>query len=106
MSHRDKHRGADRGNGRRTELRLLEDETVTDLYDQRDLWSQDRPARSGRASHGRRRTTHHATAGSRRPRFDGSGRGGSDGTEDWLLDDRDRPDWDREDWHDRYRALR
>jgi Cellulose binding domain len=110
MSNRDKRRGADRHDDRRNELRLLEDEPVTDRFDQRDLWSQERP---GRASHGRPRSRHYASAGDRRPRAGGSGgsgrggsRGGGHGGEDWLLDEQDRPDWDREDWRDRYRALR
>ena len=107
MSNRDERRGAGRPDGRRNELRLLEDETATDRYDQRDLWAQERP---GRASHGRPRSRHYASGGARRPRAGGPGsaggsRGGGPG-EDWLLDDRDRPDWDREDWRDRYRALR
>jgi hypothetical protein len=110
MSNRDKRRGADRRDDRRTELRLLEDETVTDRYDQRDLWSE-RPERPGRASHGRSRSRHYASGGARPTRAGGSGgsggsRGDGQGGQDWLLDERDRPDWDREDWRDRYRALR
>jgi hypothetical protein len=108
MSNRDKRRGADRPDGRRTELRLLEDETVTDRFDQRNLWSQERPSRAGRASHERARSRHYASGGARRPRAGDSGDSGvgGQGGEDWLLDERDRPDWDREDWRDRYRALR
>jgi hypothetical protein len=101
MSYRDKHRGSGRGDGQRAELRLLEDEPDTRRYDRPALWRDEPPPSRGRSSHGRR---------SRRSR-PGPDRwpqaGASDqGREDWITGDGDRADWDREDWRDRYRALR
>ena len=53
MSYRDNHRGSGRRDGRRSELRLLEDEPQTDRYDWPALWSRghgDEPrGRSSRA---------------------------------------------------------
>jgi Cellulose binding domain len=98
MSYRDRRRDSGRRDGRRTELRLLEDEPATDRYDRPALWSRDE---LGPPSHGRRsRRSGHGRG--RRPPAGGGPRDG----ERWLLDDPDPEDWDREDWHDRYRALR
>jgi len=93
MSYRDRRRDS----GRRTELRLLEDEPATDRYDRPALWSRDE---LGPPSHGRRSRRSGHGRGRRPPA------GGPRGGEGWLLDDPDPEDWDREDWHDRYRALR
>ena len=105
MSYRDKHRGAGRGDGRRGELRLLEDEPDTRRYDRPALWRDEPPPPSrGRSSRGRPSHGHRSRRSGPEPARwpeasvrDRAGRGG----DDWITDD-----WDREDWRDRYRALR
>jgi hypothetical protein len=101
MSYRDKHRGSDRGDGRRGELRLLEDEPDTRRYDRPALWRDEPPpsrerSSRGRASHGRsRRSRREPARWPQAPSRDRSDRA-----------DYGDEDWDREDWRDRYRALR
>ncbi|MGH3407917.1 MAG: cellulose binding domain-containing protein [Streptosporangiaceae bacterium] len=105
MSYRDKHRGPDRGDGRRGELRLLEDEPDTRRYDRPALWRDEPPpsrerSSRGRASHGRsRRSRPEPARWPQAPSRDHGDRADYGG-EDWS------PDWDREDWRDRYKALR
>lgn len=100
MSYRDKQRGSDRGDGRRSELRLLEDEPDTRRYDRPALWRDEPPPSRGRSSHGRsRRSRPEPARWPQAPSRDHGDRGGY-GDGDWI------PDWDREDWRDRYKALR
>jgi Cellulose binding domain len=104
MSYRDKHRGSGRGDGRRVELRLLEDEPDTRRYDRPALWRDEPPPSRDRSSRGRSSHGHRSRRSRPEPARwpQASGRDHADhGGEDWITGD-----WDREDWRDRYRALR